>query len=75
MEYHIDKGWSWVVLLGVFGTCVLSFGFIQCTGVFFIDWQEDFEASAQSVGWSSSMSLAGFAFAGTANLYQINSLS
>ena len=65
MESTKDKGWSWVVLFGVFGTCVFSFGFLQCTGVFFVDWQEDFQASAQAVGWTSAVSICGFGISGT----------
>ena len=64
VESSVDQGWSWVIVVGVFGTSVLSLGFLQCLGIFFIDWQEDFEASAQAVGWSSSMSLVGFSCSG-----------
>ena len=65
----VDKGWSWVVLIGVFFTSILTFGFLQCLGVFYIDWQEDFGASAQAVGWSSSVFIAGFGLSGKKRLY------
>ncbi len=64
MEKSVDCGWSWVVLIGVYGTCFLTFGFIQCIGIFFIEWEEGFGVSAQTVGWSSSIAIAGFGVAG-----------
>ncbi|XP_072046752.1 monocarboxylate transporter 12-like [Amphiura filiformis] len=64
MESSKDRGWSWVVLFGVFITSTLSMGFLQCTGVFYVDWQEDFEASAQAVGWSSAVSIGGLGISG-----------
>ncbi|XP_072047157.1 monocarboxylate transporter 12-like, partial [Amphiura filiformis] len=64
MESCKDSGWSWVVLFGVFITSSLSFGFLRCTGVFYVDWQEDFEASAQAVGWSSAVSIGGYGISG-----------
>ena len=53
-----------MVLIGVFFTTLLTFGLLQSLGVFFVDWQEDFGASAQAVGWSSSVFIAGFGLAG-----------
>ncbi|XP_072046217.1 monocarboxylate transporter 13-like [Amphiura filiformis] len=64
MESSIDRGWSWVIVIAVFGTSVLTFGFLQSTSVFFVDWQEDLNASAQMIGWCSSISIAGFGLAG-----------
>ncbi len=64
MEKSKDKGWSWVVLFGVFVSASLSVGFHQSVGVFFVDWQEDFGISTQAVGWTSSVSMAGFAISG-----------
>ncbi|XP_072046753.1 monocarboxylate transporter 12-like [Amphiura filiformis] len=64
MESSIDRGWSWVVVIAVFGTSVLSFGFLQSTSVFFVDWQEDLNASAQMIGWCSAISIAGIGLAG-----------
>ncbi len=64
METSKDKGWSWVVLFGVFFASSLSVGFYLCTGIFFVEWQEDFEISTQAVGWTSSVSKVGFALSG-----------
>ena len=64
METSKDTGWSWVVLIGVFVASSLSFGFMQCTGVFFVDWQEDFETSAQAVGFTSAVTIGGFGISG-----------
>ncbi|XP_072048252.1 monocarboxylate transporter 12-like [Amphiura filiformis] len=64
MEYSKDKGWSWVVLVGVFVTYTFCQGFLQCIGVFFVDWQEDFDTSAQAVGWSSAISIGGYGVSG-----------
>ncbi|XP_072019916.1 monocarboxylate transporter 12-like [Amphiura filiformis] len=64
METSVDRGWSWVVLVGVYFNSILTFGFIQCIGVFFIEWQSDLGINAQTAGWSSSIALAGFGIAG-----------
>ncbi len=64
MEKSKDTGWSWVVLFGVFVVAILSVGFHQSIGVFFVDWQEDFGISTQAVGWTSSVSMGGFAISG-----------
>ncbi|XP_072036799.1 monocarboxylate transporter 12-B-like [Amphiura filiformis] len=64
METSMDRGWSWVVLFGVYINMILTVGFIQCIGVFFIEWQLDFGINAQTAGWSSSLALAGFGISG-----------
>ncbi len=64
MESSIDSGWSWVVAASAFGNSVLSFGFLQATSVFFVDWQKDLDVTAQMIGWTSSISIAGFGVAG-----------
>ena len=64
METCKDTGWSWVVLFGVFMAYTLSFGFLQCIGVFLVDWQEDFEITTQAASWSTAISIAGFGISG-----------
>ncbi len=64
MESCKDKGWSWVVLFGVFIAYTLSFGFLPCFGVFLVDWQKDFDVSAQIASWCTAVLLAGFGISG-----------
>ncbi|XP_072047156.1 monocarboxylate transporter 12-like [Amphiura filiformis] len=64
MKEVMDRGWSCVVLFGVFVTISLSFGFLQCIGVLYVDWQEDFDTSAQAVSWSSALSIGGYGISG-----------
>ncbi len=64
MESSKDRGWSWAVLFGVFIAYMLIFGFLECTGIFFVDWQEDFDVNAQVASWCTAVSLAGFGISG-----------
>ncbi|XP_072026553.1 monocarboxylate transporter 12-like [Amphiura filiformis] len=49
-----DGGWAWMVLLGSFLVRMLTEGFVASMGVFFVEWQSFFHASAASVAWAGS---------------------
>lgn len=53
-----DGGWGWV-LVGAFFVCnSLVFGLMRSSGIFFVEFVQYFEESAQAISWISSIGLA-----------------
>lgn len=53
-----DGGWGWVVVGSLFVTSALVFGIIRSLGVFFVEFVQYFDESAQAVSWITSIGLA-----------------
>ncbi|XP_038140851.1 monocarboxylate transporter 13 [Cyprinodon tularosa] len=53
-----DGGWGWVLLLAMFVSTSLVFGLMRSLGVFFVEFVQYFEESAQAISWISSIGLA-----------------
>lgn len=53
-----DGGWGWV-LVGAFFVCnSLVFGLMRSSGIFFVEFVQYFDESAQAISWISSIGLA-----------------
>ncbi|XP_038075972.1 monocarboxylate transporter 13-like [Patiria miniata] len=50
-----DHGWAWMVLLGAHIGLVLTSGFLQSLGVFYIEWKEFFDLTATDASWLVSV--------------------
>ncbi|KAM9827428.1 monocarboxylate transporter 13-like [Neosynchiropus ocellatus] len=53
-----DGGWGWVMVVALFINNGLVFGVLRGLGVFFVEFELYFDASAQSVSWISSTAIA-----------------
>lgn len=57
-----DGGWGWVLVGALFVTNSLVFGLMRSLGIFFVEFVQYFEESAQAVSWISSIGLAALQF-------------
>ncbi|KAL6490788.1 hypothetical protein MHYP_G00011330 [Metynnis hypsauchen] len=53
-----DGGWGWVVVGALFMISALVFGLLRSLGVFFVEFVQYFEESAQAVSWITSIGVA-----------------
>ncbi|XP_041635152.1 monocarboxylate transporter 13 [Cheilinus undulatus] len=53
-----DGGWGWVLVGALFVSTSLVFGLMRSLGVFFVEFVQYFEESAQAISWISSTGLA-----------------
>ncbi|XP_034425097.1 monocarboxylate transporter 13 [Hippoglossus hippoglossus] len=53
-----DGDWNWALVGALFVSTSLVFGLMRSLGVFFVEFVQYFEASAQSISWISSTGLA-----------------
>ncbi|KAL0970297.1 hypothetical protein UPYG_G00240010 [Umbra pygmaea] len=53
-----DGGWGWMVVGALFLCSALVFGIIRSLGVFFVEFVQYFEESAQAISWITSIGLA-----------------
>lgn len=53
-----DGGWGWVLVAAMFISTSLVFGLMRSLGVFFVEFIQYFEESAQAISWISSTGLA-----------------
>ncbi|XP_026186650.1 monocarboxylate transporter 13 [Mastacembelus armatus] len=53
-----DGGWGWVLVGALFVSASLVFGLMRSLGIFFVEFVEYFEESAQAISWISSLGLA-----------------
>ncbi|MEQ2241429.1 hypothetical protein ILYODFUR_025156 [Ilyodon furcidens] len=53
-----DGGWGWVLVVAMFVSTSLVFGLMRSLGVFFVEFVQYFEESAQAISWISSIGLA-----------------
>lgn len=53
-----DGGWGWVLVGALFVSTSLVFGLMRSLGVFFVEFVQYFDESAQAISWISSIGLA-----------------
>ncbi|KAM9717312.1 monocarboxylate transporter 13 isoform 1-T3 [Menidia menidia] len=53
-----DGGWGWVLVAALFLSTSLVFGVMRSLGIFFVEFVQYFEESAQAISWISSTGLA-----------------
>ncbi|XP_057711441.1 monocarboxylate transporter 13-like isoform X3 [Corythoichthys intestinalis] len=53
-----DGGWGWVLVGALFVSTGLVFGLMRGLGIFFVEFVQYFEESAQAISWISSTGLA-----------------
>lgn len=53
-----DGGWGWVLVGAMFVSTSLVFGLMRSLGIFFVEFVQYFEESAQAISWISSTGLA-----------------
>ncbi|XP_028330971.1 monocarboxylate transporter 13 [Gouania willdenowi] len=53
-----DGGWGWVLVAALFISTSLVFGLMRSLGIFFVEFVQYFEESAQAISWISSTGLA-----------------
>ncbi|KAM6909576.1 LOW QUALITY PROTEIN: monocarboxylate transporter 13 [Xenentodon cancila] len=53
-----DGGWNWMLVIAMFVSTSLVFGLMRSLGVFFVEFVQYFEESAQAISWISSTGLA-----------------
>lgn len=53
-----DGGWGWVLVGAMFVSCSLVFGLMRSMGIFFVEFVQYFDESAQAISWISSTGLA-----------------
>lgn len=53
-----DGGWGWVLVVAMFVSMSLVFGLMRSLGIFFMEFVQYFEESAQAISWISSIGLA-----------------
>ena len=53
-----DGGWGWVLVVALFISTSLVFGLMRSLGIFFVEFVQYFEESAQAISWISSTGLA-----------------
>ncbi|KAF7657824.1 hypothetical protein LDENG_00021380 [Lucifuga dentata] len=55
-----DGGWGWILVGGFFVCSILVYGVVLSMGIFFVEFVQYFEESAQAVSWITSTGLAAF---------------
>lgn len=50
-----DGGWGWVVLVATILVLALTLAFPSCIGIFYLDLQEEFQASNSETSWVPSI--------------------
>lgn len=53
-----DGGWGWVLVGAMFVSTSLVFGLMRSMGIFFVEFVQYFDESAQAISWISSTGLA-----------------
>lgn len=53
-----DGGWGWVLVGALFVCNSLVFGLMRSSGIFFVEFVQYFDESAQAISWISSFGLA-----------------
>lgn len=53
-----DGGWGWVLVAALFISNGLIFGLMRVFGVFFVEFVQYFDESAQAISWISSIGVA-----------------
>ncbi|XP_041820971.1 monocarboxylate transporter 13 [Chelmon rostratus] len=53
-----DGGWGWVLVGALFVSTSLVFGLMRSLGIFFVEFVQYFDESAQAISWISSIGLA-----------------
>lgn len=53
-----DGGWGWVLVGAMFVSTSLVFGLMRSLGIFFVEFVQYFDESAQAISWISSTGLA-----------------
>lgn len=53
-----DGGWGWVLVVAMFVSTSLVFGLMRSLGIFFVEFVQYFEESAQAISWISSTGIA-----------------
>lgn len=53
-----DGGWGWVLVGALFVCNSLVFGLMRSSGIFFVEFVQYFDESAQAISWISSIGLA-----------------
>lgn len=53
-----DGGWGWVLVAALFVSSSLVYGLMRSMGIFFVEFVQYFEESAQAISWISSTGLA-----------------
>lgn len=53
-----DGGWGWVLVGAMFVCNSLVFGLMRSSGIFFVEFVQYFDESAQAISWISSIGLA-----------------
>lgn len=53
-----DGGWGWVMVAAMFVSSSLVFGLMRSLGIFFVEFVQYFDESAQAISWISSTGLA-----------------
>lgn len=53
-----DGGWGWVVLVATILVLALTLAFPSCIGIFYLDLQEEFQASNSETSWVPSIMTA-----------------
>ncbi|XP_028284972.1 LOW QUALITY PROTEIN: monocarboxylate transporter 13 [Parambassis ranga] len=53
-----DGGWGWVLVVALFISTSLVFGLMRSLGIFFVEFVQYFQESAQAISWISSTGLA-----------------
>lgn len=53
-----DGGWGWVLVCAFFVCNCLVFGLMRSSGIFFVEFVQYFDESAQAISWISSTGLA-----------------
>lgn len=63
-----DGGWGWVLVVALFVSTSLVFGLMRGLGIFFVEFVQYFEESAQAISWISSIGLAAQQFFSKSNV-------
>lgn len=53
-----DGGWGWVLVGALFVCNSLVFGLMRSSGIFFVEFVQYFDESAQAISWISSIGVA-----------------
>lgn len=54
----LDGGWGWVLVGALFISTSLVFGLMRSLGIFFVEFVQYFDESAQAISWITSTGLA-----------------
>lgn len=66
-----DGGWGWVLVAAMFISTSLVFGLMRSLGIFFVEFVQYFEESAQAISWISSIGLAAQQFFSESPLFNL----